>query len=66
MKKLVINNVAIQFKCSNKDNNMEAASELIDSINDILRKELPDIDIRVLVSDMFSPIDIDLVWLKKE
>jgi len=59
MKKLVMNNVAIQFSCFDYENNMEAAQELIDTINEILRDQLPDIDIKVLVSDMFSPVDID-------
>ena len=59
MKKLIINNLAIQFSCFDHENNMEAAMELIDSINEILREQLPDTDINLIVSDMFSPVDID-------
>jgi hypothetical protein len=59
MKRLSINNIVIQFDCPNEDNNMEATQELLDSINDILLEQLPEINARVIVSDMFSPVDID-------
>ena len=54
-----MNNIAIQFSCFDHENNMEASAELIDSINEILSEQLPDIDIKVIKSDMFSPVDID-------
>jgi hypothetical protein len=59
MKRLLMNNIAIQFSCFDHENNMEASAELIDSINEILSEQLPDIDIKVIKSDMFSPVDID-------
>ena len=59
MKKLIINNVAIQFSCFDHESNMEAVTEILDSINEILREQLPDTDVQILVSDMFSPVDID-------
>jgi len=59
MKRLLVNNIAIQFSCFEHENNMEAVSELLDSVNNILREEFPDIDIKIIVSDMFSPVDID-------
>jgi len=59
MKKLTVNNIAIQFHCYDYENNEEVVAELFDSIDQILKEQLPDMDIKIIVSDMFSSVDID-------
>ena len=39
---LTVHNVVIQFDCPKSDDNVEATQELIDSINEVLLRELPD------------------------
>jgi hypothetical protein len=44
---LIVKNVKIQFNCFKHENNLEAVSELFDSINEILARELPDINFKI-------------------
>lgn len=47
MKRLVVKNAKIQFNCFKNENNLEATSELFDSVNEILARELPDINFKI-------------------
>jgi hypothetical protein len=47
MKRLIAKNVKIEFSCFKHENNLTATSELFDSINEILERELPDINFKI-------------------
>jgi hypothetical protein len=55
LKKLQINNIAIQFECRKHENKVKATLKLIDFIN----ATLADANVKIVASDMFSPVDID-------
>jgi hypothetical protein len=49
-KVLTVHNVVIQFDCPKQEDNLEATQEIIDSINEILLRELPDCNPQVFSS----------------